>query len=35
MVIFLYNLYIFDWLQHSYLVNLLFALDPNKEVIVY
>ena len=33
MVIFLYNLYIFVWIQHEYLVKTVFALDPSRSVI--
>ena len=33
MVIFLYNLYIFVWIQHGYLSNTFFALDPGSSVI--
>ena len=32
MVIFLYNLYIFVWLQHSCLANTILALDLNNTV---
>ena len=33
---FLYNLYIFVWIQHSCLANTVFALDPsNKKTLVY
>ena len=33
MVIFLYNLYIFIWIQHDYLDSKIFALDPSNSVI--
>ena len=33
MVIFLYNLYIFIWIQQGYLANTIFALDPSNSVI--
>ena len=29
MVIFLYNLFTFVWIQHSYLAKMVFALDPS------
>ena len=36
MVIFLYNLYIFIWIQHGCLVKMAFALDPsNCGVIIF
>ena len=35
LVIFLYNLYIFVWLQHSSLANTVFALDPRKVVVLF
>ena len=33
MVIFLYNLYIFVWIQHGCIANTIYALDPNNSVI--
>ena len=33
MVIFLYNLYIFVWIQHGCLTNMVYAMDPNNSVI--
>ena len=33
MVIFLYNLYIFVWIQHNCLPNMISALDPSNYVI--
>ena len=33
MVIFLYNLYIFVWIQHGCLANIVFVLDPSNSVI--
>ena len=33
MVIFLYNPYIFVWLHHISLANMVFALDPSNSVI--
>ena len=40
MIIFLYNLYIFVWIQHACLVKIFFALDPIclgivLEIVVY
>ena len=39
MVIFQYNLYIFVWIWHSCLTNMVYVIDPNnsvyKEVVVY
>ena len=38
MVIFLYNLYFFFWIQYGCLANMVFTLDPSKcynEVMVY
>ena len=32
MVIFLYNLHIFAWIQHSCLANIVFALDTSNSV---
>ena len=32
MVIFLYNLYIFVWIQHGCLANMVFAFDPSNSV---
>ena len=33
MVIFLYNLYFFVWIQHGSLTNIVYALDPNSSVL--
>ena len=33
MVIFLYNLYMFVWIQHACLANTVFALDPSNSVV--
>ena len=33
MVIFQYNLYIFVWIKHSCLTNMVNAMDPNNSVI--
>ena len=39
MVIFLYNLDIFAWMQHDFLANTVFTLDPSnpvkKEIVEY
>ena len=33
MIIFLYNLCIFIWIQDAYIANLIFVLDPSNSVI--
>ena len=34
MITFLYNLYIFVWIQQDSLANMVFALDPSGSVII-